>query len=158
MLAASWHDPKEWQWFALRTAPGRELAAERLLREEGLETFLPIKHHQREKRLFARARLAGYLFVGANGGNIPWPNVLRLSPIIGVVAFNGSPIPFPARAMYSLALQHENLIRYRTRSMARRQRDRLSSPLQIRSGPYAGLSVCTMSTAQGLVLCRFLAT
>jgi hypothetical protein len=41
-LPASWHDPDEWRWFALRIAPGREFIAERILRDDGFDVFAPL--------------------------------------------------------------------------------------------------------------------
>ena len=64
------HWGPDWQWFALRVAPGRELAIEAKLREADHFTFVPIRHplikRRRAKRkvLAARAQYPGYVFIG----------------------------------------------------------------------------------------------
>ena len=156
-LAASWNHPDEWHWYALRVAPGREFAAKAILRDEGHDVFVPLKHIRKAHQLYARPRLPGYIFVGANGSGIPWADIMRFSMIVGVVSFNGTPLALPGWDMHWLVRRHESLTAYRKRTLSRRQRNHLSRPLRIVTGPYQGRVVRMLPLNRETVLCRFIA-
>lgn len=154
---ASWGHPGEWKWFALKVAPGKEFAAERILRDDGHDVFVPIKHIEKRKQLYARPRLPGYVFIGANGGVIEWPNVLRFRMIIGFVAFDdGKPMPLPMEDMHWLVRRNESMTPVRRKTLSRRQREHLSKPMRIVSGPYQDHVVSVLQQDRDVMLCRFL--
>lgn len=154
---ATWGHPDQWQWFALKVAPGKEFAAERILRDDGHDVFVPIKHVGKKKSLFARPRLPGYVFIGANGGLIEWPNVLRFRMIIDFVAFDGKPMVLPAEDMHWLIRRNESLTPVKRKTLSRRQREKLSEPKRIVTGPYQGQVVSALPTERDdVILCKFL--
>lgn len=154
---ASWGDRGEWKWFALKVAPGKELAVERILREEGFDVFVPVWHHRKSKRRFAGPRLPGYVFIGFNGMVIPWAKVLRFRMIIGVIAFGDAPVSFPLEDMFRLAMWSQRPIRVASiRSLRRRQRNVPDEELIV-SGPYQGHAVRAVPIEQEVELYELLA-
>lgn len=136
-VEASWNSPGEWQWFALKVAPGREFAAERILRQDGFDAFVPIKHVGKPKKgYYARPRIIGYVFIGFNTSYIPWADVMRFRMIIGVVSHNGRPFALPAAEMYKVAAWSQRPLR--VPHLGKKRRNRKDGPLPILTGPYQG--------------------
>jgi transcription antitermination factor NusG len=152
---ATWGHPGEWKWFALKVAPGKEFVAERVLRDDGFDVFVPLKHFGKQRLMFARPRLPGYVFIGANGGVIPWKDVRRFRMIIGIVTFDGQPMAFPSEDMHWLLRRHERPTFVKNKTLGRRQREQLSKPMRIASGPYQDHIVQTFPVDKEVQLCAF---
>jgi transcription antitermination factor NusG len=148
----------QWRWYALKVAPGREFAAERILRDDGFDVFVPIKHTEgkatvthtrlitghmvtrKRKTVVARPKLNGYVFIGFDRFDIPWLNVMRFRMIVGVIANNGEPYPFSERDMRRLVLGSSRPVPY-INSPHGNKKKRKRPNAQITSGPYQGRSV-----------------
>lgn len=150
----------QWRWFALKVAPGREFAAERVLRDDGFDVFVPLKHvegkakfvtsrhpagpRDRQKRVtaFARPLLAGYVFIGFDRFDVPWLLVHRFRMIIGVIADGNEPYAFPEHVVRWLVLNTSRPIRvqYFNEKLGRK-RKRKRPNAEITGGPYQGQHV-----------------
>lgn len=150
----------QWRWFALKVAPGREFAAERILRDDGFDVFVPLKHVEgkpkyvssrnhtgrldRQKRLTANARplLAGYVFIGFDRFDIPWLDVHRFRMIIGVIADGNEPYAFPEHVVRWLVLNTSRPVKvqYFNEKLGRKKK-RKRPNAEVTSGPYQGQRV-----------------
>lgn len=136
-----------WQWFALKVAPGKEFAAERVLRDDGFDVFVPLKHvpgrgnrRLRLKTVNARPRYPGYVFIGFCRPDIPWFTVMRFRMIHGVISDNGKPFAFAEADIRGLAITSSRPIRYMNRVDTRRRRRR-GDQAKVASGPYQGRDI-----------------
>lgn len=84
-------------WFAIRSAPQRELAVESALRVKGYTVCLPLEGIQRRSKrghgprvVVWRPMFSRYLFVR---GPVPWLELMAERHVTGVVGFNGAPAP-----------------------------------------------------------------
>jgi transcription antitermination factor NusG len=140
----------DWQWYALRVAPGRELAIEAKLREADHFTFVPIKHilmkpnrGAKRKVLAGRAQYPGYVFIGVPPGFAPpWMALLEMEGIIGAVGRDGEPLPIHEPSMTAMLAGTRRPINYINKHKSnRRRRQKGQNTAPIVSGPYEGRSV-----------------
>lgn len=138
--------------YALRVPPQREFAVERILRSDGFDVRVPIKHrlcrqHRNAKRMEARAfpLYVGYVFVTFCAFEQPaWRELFRFDVVKGVIGENGNPTPIPERAMRRILLGSQRVVPYlqasrRLRGTKRHARARHNA--EIVSGPYQGREV-----------------
>jgi transcription antitermination factor NusG len=133
-------------WYALQTAPQREAAASRLLREEGFTTYLPVTHVVRRRHRVSKQRvvhgmpgLPGYLFIGFNDDEpAQWSRLARSGLVLGVVGVAGEPLAFSFRDMLWVAMSSQRPRRYLN---DRRAKHRVGFTAPIVSGPYEGRTV-----------------
>ena len=151
----------QWRWFALKVAPGREFATERILRDDGFDVFVPIKHIEgrpsltyaklitgktvvkKQRRAIARPKLNGYVFIGFDRFDIPWLDVMRFRMIVGVIADAGEPYAFREADIRHLVVNSSRPIRFINSPMGK-QKKRKRPNAQVTSGPYQGRSVHVM--------------
>lgn len=129
----------QWRWFALKVAPGREFVAERILRDDGFDVFVPLKHIPRKlrdnrKAILARPRLNGYVFIGFDRFDIPWLDVRRFRMILGVISDNGQPYALPEPVVRDLVIRSSRPVRFVNAAFGKRRRKRPNA--MITSGPY----------------------
>jgi len=157
----------QWRWFALRVAPGREFVAERILREDGFDVFVPLKHtegrpsisrsqlstgrmmYRKQRNIIARTRLPGYVFIGFDRPDVPWLNVMRFRMIIGVVTNNGEPYVLSERDMRRLGITSSRPIRYINNPVGKRKK-RKRPNARITTGPYQGRDVRVVESDKDL--------
>lgn len=143
------HWGPDWQWFALRVAPGRELAIEAKLREADHFTFVPIRHplikRRRAKRkvLAARAQYPGYVFIGFPPGFAPpWIRICEVEGVMGAVGRNGEPMPVLEHTMTAMLAGTKRPVNYRNLLKGeRRRKHKVQNTAEIVSGPYQGRTV-----------------
>lgn len=147
------HWGPDWQWFALRVAPGRELAIEAKLREADHFTFVPIRHplikRRRAKRkvLAARAQYPGYVFIGFPPGFAPpWIKICEVEGVMGAVGRDGEPMPILEHTMTAMLAGTKRPINYINGyapkgNRRRRRRTEGQNTAEIVSGPYQGRTV-----------------
>lgn len=90
-------------WFALRVQAQREFVAERILREEGLTTFVPVKHvvkrntlrrrtiYAGRRQLLAFPQMPGFVFIAVGfHDTVPWDRIRKFENIVlGVMSNHG---------------------------------------------------------------------
>lgn len=142
------HWGADWQWFALRVEPGRELVVEARLREADHFTFVPLKHvvrkksrHSKQKVLNARAQFPGYVFIGQPPGfELPWLKILEDPDTHGVIGQDGAPIAIREPSMVPMIIDRLLLVsRLNGRLRAakgRRRKGKGPNMAEIVSGPY----------------------
>lgn len=146
-LPAHWGP--DWTWFALRVAPGRELAIEAKLREADHFTFVPIRHiltkkARREKRkvLSARAQYPGYVFIGFPPGfAAPWKSICEVDGVLGAIGRDGEPMPILERTMTAMLAGTRRPINYVQVRTSKRRKNKSQNTAEIVSGPYQGRTV-----------------
>lgn len=94
------------KWYAIRTAPQRELRAERVLREAGFVTFCPTtqkaaRSHSGLRRVWTAAMMPSYLFCAEV---VPWALIRSAQRhgrrlMLGVLEADGMPSPIPDEAL-----------------------------------------------------------
>lgn len=130
----------QWRWFALKVAPGREFVAERILRDDGFDVFVPLKHIPRKTKddrriIVARPKLNGYVFIGFDRFDIPWLDVRRFRMIVGVISDNGQPYALPEPVVRDLVIRSSRPIKFINAPFGRRKR-RKRPNAKVTSGPY----------------------
>lgn len=108
-------------WFAIRTAPQRELAVEAMLRRQGYDVFCPLETKLRKSiskgrrvvREVTYPLFVRYIFVG---GKFSWLHLMAERHVTGVVGFDGRPAPISdaeirrLRAMSGTAVPHRHSV------------------------------------------------
>lgn len=135
----------QWRWFALKVAPGREFVAERILRDDGFNVFIPLSHKPlktKDKRTTVRARprMHGYVFIGFDRFDIPWLDVRRFRMILGVISDGGQPYALPEPVVRDLAIRSSRPIKLINHPFGRRKK-RKRPNATLTSGPYQGRNV-----------------
>ena len=88
------------RWYILVSTPQGDMAAQRILRDKGVYSIVPLdfryrkasKYTKRKMRVVSPA-MPGYLFVGMEEGEEDWPAILGLNVVRGVVGVDGCPKP-----------------------------------------------------------------
>lgn len=153
------HWGPDWQWFALRVAPGRELDVETRLRESDYFTFVPLKHVLRNKArrgaqkvLKARAQFPGYVFIGQPPEfKLPWLRILEDPDMHGVLGHEGAPVAVQEPSMVPMILDQLVLttrLNGRLRhEKARRRKKNGPNTAEIVTGPYQDRTVRVIEIA-----------
>lgn len=146
----------QWRWFALKVAPGREFVAERILRDDGFDVFVPLKHVPAKTKdnrtvVLARPRMNGYVFIGFDRFDIPWLEVRRFRMILGVISDGGHPYALPEPVVRDLVIRSSRPIKLMNHHFGRRKK-RKRPNATLTSGPYQGRHVRLVDIGQELEL------
>jgi transcription antitermination factor NusG len=148
------HWGPDWTWYALRVAPGRELATEARLRDADHFTFVPLRHPWAKQRrgvkrkvLSARAQYPGYVFIGFPPGfAAPWKSICEIDGVLGPVGRDGEPMPILERTMTAMLAGTRRPINYVQVKASRRRKSKGQNTAEIVSGPYQGRTVRVIET------------
>jgi len=94
-------------WLAVRIRPGRERDVVASLRRQGVEVYLPERHH---RKIWSRSygSSAGPLFPGYAfalfDSSVDWEKLLRISGLEGFASFRGGAATIPAKQLEDLRL------------------------------------------------------
>ena len=94
------------QWHLIQLKPNAHRLAEKNLRRQGFETFLPM--HQVTRRSGSkfisdlRPLFPGYMFVGAGAAAAPWRKINSTVGVSRLVSFGSSHRPLPGELIASL--------------------------------------------------------
>ena len=101
-----WTAPEEINWYALHTRARHERAVESRLREQGMETFLPIVrevHQWSDRKKKVEVPLFGcYVFVHCALNAENRTLVHRVDSVLGFVGVQGTGLPIPDEQIESI--------------------------------------------------------
>jgi len=125
-----------WPWFALRVRSNFERKSADLLRQKGLEEFLPTYQRRSQwsdrKKLIERPLFPGYLFCRFDPQN--WLPVLQTPGVVHAVGFGGKPEPIEESEIESLRTMVRSSVPLFPNAFLR-----VGQKVQIRNGPLAGV-------------------
>lgn len=94
-------------WYAALVAPQKEFIAENILRQLGVECFVPFRTEWRRRNKFAKAKsrmryaaIPRYVFIGVE--NNRWAPVFASDYVKGVLSENGEPRPLDEEDLASV--------------------------------------------------------
>ena len=125
-----------WPWYAIRVRSNFEKKSAELLRQKGLEEFLPT--YRRRARWSDRTKwvdhplFPGYLFCRFDPQN--WLPVLQTPGVVHAVGFGGKPVPVEPAEMESLRTLVRSSLPLFPQAFLR-----VGQKVLIRSGPLAGV-------------------
>jgi transcriptional antiterminator RfaH len=94
------------KWYAVYTRPRAEKLVYERLKEEAIETFLPLQKTYRmwsdRKKLVEKPLLSSYIFVRTN--NHDFPKVYKTPGVVKFVSFEGHPVSIPQNQIDNLRL------------------------------------------------------
>ena len=97
------------QWYLIQFKPNSHRLAERNLRRQGFETFLPMQQitHRKASRFVSDLKpfFPGYMFVSVNSEQEPWRTINGTMGVLRLVSFDGKPKPLPPQLISSLMLR-----------------------------------------------------
>ena len=97
------------QWYLIQFKPNSHRLAERNLRRQGFETFLPMQKVTRRKvsRFVSDLKplFPGYMFVNLNSDLAPWRTINSTIGVSKLVSFEGKPKPLPLQLISGLMLR-----------------------------------------------------
>lgn len=96
-------------WYALTVPPQKEFTAEMMLRERGIDAFVPIEYRMKrvnpqvkKKVETAYVLAARYVFAGFSVDVPPWSDVFGVHIVRGIVGAGGEPTCIPVNIMRQL--------------------------------------------------------
>ena len=96
----------ETSWYLAQLKPNAHRIAERNLRRQGFETFLPLVEVTRRKSTTfvneLRPLFPGYMFVGFKPNAMPWRKINSTHGVSRLVSFNGVPKLVPSSLVSEL--------------------------------------------------------
>lgn len=138
-------------WFAIRVPPQKETIAKKILGDNGVTVFLPIRHKlsranrfTKRKQAYERPLLVGYLFVAFQG--MPaWHLVFRFPRLVQyVLGDKGHPIQISSELIDALKVKARGSdIRALRRAMPQAPRHpiRAGKKVKVKIGPYENFIV-----------------
>ena len=97
------------QWHLIQFKPNAHRLAERNLKRQDFEVFLPMQEITRRKasRFVSELRplFPGYMFVGVDSSAAPWRKINGTIGVSRLVSFDGTPKPLPLAVISSLMLR-----------------------------------------------------
>ena len=88
------------EWFLIQCKPNSHRIAERNLKRQGFETFLPLAEVTRRKSTKfvneLRPLFPGYMFVTFDPSDAPWRKINSTQGVSRLVSFDGRPKPVPS--------------------------------------------------------------
>ena len=150
-------------WYALRIAPAREFVAQRLLKDRGIVTFLPVEIKHRHRSRYSKAAgkpkepraftmFPGYLFAGFEPGVPLWFNLFtENNHVKSVVGDRGVPYRLPvAQIRRQIEMYADGLVRPQSeRFMQSGKEFKAGDQVLVADGPFEGLSVKVESIKGG---------
>lgn len=137
-------------WYALRVVPQKEFLFQRILREEGVTSVVPIKHVAKRqsrgtahKQLMAYPQIPGLVFVGFELREYPnWPRLERFDKIVLGKVTDGDGHPQEFRPTDVLRIcghsQRPLLVRRNPAPNGKRRRSKWKPNAEVVAGPYEG--------------------
>lgn len=99
------------QWFLVQFKPNSHNVAERNLKRQGFETFLPCQETTRrqESRFVGELRplFPGYMFIRLDPETSPWRKVNSTHGVSRIVSFRDVPAPVPASLVDALFSRYD---------------------------------------------------
>lgn len=149
------HWGPDWQWFALRVEPQRELSIASKLSEGGFHARVPVRHvwfrrrpHDKRKALAARAQYVGYVFIGFGPGEVaPWKDITEVDGVLGVVGQGKTAVPVAEPGLISMLAGMRRPINYINKGKEKKRRNKDQRTAAILSGPYQGRTVRVIQIA-----------
>ena len=96
-------------WYVIQLKPNSHRLAERNLRRQEFETFLPMQKITRRKasRFISDLKplFPGYMFVSVNSELAPWRRINSTIGVSRLVSFEGKPRPLPLQLISGLMLR-----------------------------------------------------
>lgn len=96
-------------WYLIQFKSNSHRLAERNLKRQGFDVFLPMQEITRRKasRFVSDLRplFPGYMFVGADRSAAPWHTINSTIGVSRLVSFDGAPKPLPVSLVSSLMLR-----------------------------------------------------
>ena len=87
------------RWYCLVVAPQHDMAAQRILRDKGFHSFVPLDYRYRKVSKFSKKKMRvvtpampGYMFIGMERGREDWPTVMDINVVAGVIGVRGCPV------------------------------------------------------------------
>lgn len=97
------------QWHLIQFKPNAHRLAERNLKRQDFDVFLPMQEisFRKASRFVSELRplFPGYMFVGVDGNAAPWRTINSTIGVSRLVSFDGSPKPLPLLLISSLMLR-----------------------------------------------------
>jgi len=94
-------DQSDLWWYALKTPPQREFAAQHILEnfaDRGIKTFVPVRKEWRRRNRYSKAKelrsypvMPRYVFAGFEPGRARWYDLFKFPVLVGVVGVCGEP-------------------------------------------------------------------
>lgn len=137
-------------WFALRVVPQKEFLFQRILREEGVSSIVPIKHVAKRqsrgtvhRQLMAYPQIPGLVFVGFELDRPPnWPRLQRFDKIVldKFTTGDGHPQEFSPADIVRISghSQRPLFVRRNPDKQARRRGGKWRPNAEVVAGPYEG--------------------
>ena len=93
-------------WYLIQFKPNAHRLAQRNLKRQDFEVFLPMQEITRRKasRFVSELRplFPGYMFVGVDSRSAPWRTINSTIGVSRLVSFDGTPKPLPLQLISSL--------------------------------------------------------
>ena len=101
------------QWYLVQFKPNAHRLAERNLRRQGFETFMPMEERSRRKASrfvsFLKPLFPGYMFVKVGVESAPWQKINNTFGVSRLVSSGNKPKPLPLSLISSLMLRCDAL-------------------------------------------------
>lgn len=103
------HRSEEASWFLAQVKPNCVKIAEKNLRRQGFETFLPLEEETRKRSgsfvTALRPLFPGYIFVTFDASGGLWRNINSTYGVSRLVSFSTTPAPVPAALVSQLKIR-----------------------------------------------------
>lgn len=138
------------QWYALRTPPQKEFAAQDILTERGIVTFCPSDRRWRRHSRYTRTKelksyplLVRYVFAGFIPGVPAWFDLFSLPIIQGCVGVDGEPSRIDNASMERLIRKYRNGLQRpnEERFMRTHAEFKAGDLVKVCEGPFEGMVV-----------------
>jgi transcriptional antiterminator NusG len=110
-IAQAYYDSPPY-WYGIHTRGRHEAKVERILRDCGLKTFLPlvkVPSRRRDRKIILDLPLfPGYLFVNASIDQKTYLDIIRVKGVVRILGNNGNLSPVPERTIDSLKTMTES--------------------------------------------------
>lgn len=131
-------------WYAFRTEPQREFAAQEIVNRHGFRAIVPYEwrivrrsRHAKKKDHKVYPKLVGYLFVETQ--HPPnWYQMFCMHCLRSVVGFDGQPTPIPEVAIERLLREQGESMPHTLSRNTRRASIMPASHVIVRDGPFRG--------------------
>lgn len=123
-------------WYLIQFKPNSHRLAERNLKRQGFEVFLPMQEITRRKvsRFVSELKplFPGYMFVSVDTDAAPWRAINSTMGVSRLVSFDGAPKPLPLQLVSSLMLRCDT-----TGKILPPETLKAGDSVEVLSGPFA---------------------